>query len=379
MREVAVTNQAEPEQHRDPRRRDHRPRGERAARRVLRDPAGEFDRSKPATTRAAEGITQFTEISIRQLRRAPDPAARLVASPRPATRPPASTPARPRRSPSSTRRGRAAWRMRKTDEAGQLLAGACFALRQRGPRRLLLLRQRRQRRQPRRGVIAAGHGGARQRTSCARPNRRSATSRAADQEVTITANQRSQVTVGQRTRNRNRSAPAICASSRSIPSGRALAGSCFALIDGERPGARAALRRRRRRRQRRDPAGGVAPGSTPCARHAGPPPTIETAADVAVEIVETAPSTSRSRTGSAPGASSSARSTRTACRWPDACFDLVEDDGRRVLHRRERRARSSPISRRASTAWWRRKRPPGTWSRRPLDPVTVRPGSTATR
>ena len=129
--------------------------------------------------------------------------------------------------------------LRKTDDAGQLLAGACFALRS-GDRAVysicdndasdantsvgvILL-----------GTVAPGHTPARDPTA-------DRLSGAADQEVTISANQRSQVSVV----NALAPAPQRTGDLRVFKldtGGRALAGSCLPLSTA-RAGARAALRR----------------------------------------------------------------------------------------------------------------------------------------
>ena len=144
--------------------------------------------------------------------------------------------------------------VRKTDDAGQLLAGACFALRS-GDRAVysicdndasdantsvgvILL-----------GTVAPGTYTLRETQPPI------GYLSAADQEVTISANQRSQISVV----NSLAPEPQRTGDLRVFKldtGGRALAGSCFALDRRRRPGARAALRRRRRRRQRRGPDGG---------------------------------------------------------------------------------------------------------------------------
>ena len=115
---------------------------------------------------------------------------------------------------------------------------------------------------------------------------------AADQEITISANQRSQISVVNPSPEPQRTGDLRVF--KLDTGGRALAGSCFALVDGG--GQVLALRC-----DADDGADngvvlmeGIAPGSTPCARPAGPPPTTRPQPTSWSRSPKTRPLTSRS-------------------------------------------------------------------------------------
>ena len=169
VREVAVTNQPEPEQTATLDVETTDSRGDRAARGLLRDHAREFDpRSLRRQRRRNHPLCRYT---TRQLRRAPDPAAcgglhhggLHSNAPRP----------RPVCDGDRRQRGAAGQPGAAQDRrCGSASGGSLLRAPQWRPRRLLDLRQRCQRRQHQRRRHLAGDGRRRELTPYARPNRR---------------------------------------------------------------------------------------------------------------------------------------------------------------------------------------------------------------
>ena len=265
--------------------------------------------------------------------------------------------------------------IRKTDEAGQLLGGACFALRQENrnvytvcdneasdgnrDNGLILL-----------GTIAPGAYGLRETRSPA------GYLTAADQEITVNANQRAQVTVADAPVPR----PERVGDLRVFKldtQGEALAGSCFALIDGNGQPVSPTCDADDGNDDGTVLIEGVGIGEYTLRETRRPSAGFETAPDQTVEIIEGQTVDVEVENRLRPGRILIRKFNPNGSPLADACFDLLEDgagatctdvNGELLV------ANLVPGTYRVVET-----RPaPGYLPGPALDPVTVRPGSTAT-
>ncbi len=265
--------------------------------------------------------------------------------------------------------------LRKTDDAGQLLAGACFALRS-GDRAvysicdndasdantsvgIILL-----------GTVAPGTYTLRE----TQPP--TGYLGAADQEITISANQRSQISVV----NSLAPEPQRTGDLRVFKldtGGRALAGSCFALVDGG--GQVLALRC-----DADDGADngvvlmeGIAPGEYTLRETRRPSADYQTAADVLVEIAEDQTVDVEVVNRLHPGRILIRKIDPNGVPLAGACFDLVEDGAGASCTDENGELLFAALAPGVYSVM-ETEAPAGYLDAPAIDPVTVRPGSTAT-
>ena len=265
--------------------------------------------------------------------------------------------------------------LRKTDAAGQLLAGACFALRRGDQAIYTICDNDASDANTSEGVILLGTVAP--GTYTLRETQPPAGYlAAADQEVTISANQRSQVSVVDALAPE----PERFGDLRVFKvttDDRALAGSCFAILDGE---GQVVVRRC----DAEDGADngvilmeGIAPGEYTLRETQRPSADYETAPDILVEIIEDQTVDVEVVNRLRPGRIFIRKTDPNGLPLTGACFDVVEDGAGAACTDAEGELVFSGLApgvyRVVET-----EAPAGYLIAPAIDPVTVRPGSTAT-
>ena len=264
--------------------------------------------------------------------------------------------------------------VRKTDEAGQLLGNACFSLLTGDSVAYSVCDNDASDGNPAVGALLIGTVAP--GTYTLRETRAPAGYlAAAAQEITIAANQRSQVTVA------DRAAPpperrGDLRVFKIDPGGRALAGSCFALIDGN---GQAVLTRC----DADDGAdngvvllAGAAVGDYTLRETRRPSADYETVADIAVEIVENQTVDVEVENRLRAGRILIRKFDPNGVPLAAACFDVVEDAAGAGCTDADGTVIFTGLVPGVYTVV-ETEAPPGYFIAPPLDPVTVRPGSTS--
>jgi len=265
--------------------------------------------------------------------------------------------------------------LRKTDSGGQLLAGACFAL-IRGDRSvytvcdndasdgnqndgLILL-----------GTVTAG-------TYTLRETRAPTGYQvAADQQITVTGNQRSQLDVA------NTAAPPPQRTGavrvfKTDGNGQALAGSCFAVVDGNGQTIASACDNDDNADDGTILMEGVAVGNFTLRETRRPSADYETAADVAIQVSEGRTADVTVQNQLRAGGILIRKTDPNGVALADACFDLAEDNAAASCTDDTGQLLFSGLAPGTYTVV-ETQAPPGYFVAPAIDPVTVKPGSTAT-